>query len=141
MAAVAVTPDLSEDTEFYLVAGAVGAADAREFITWQREMDLPNPEDLLAKPSSLKVAKRADKTYAILSSVVSAVLNDLTEDRWQRGWKVLAEAAKQESADIAAFAAKAFIKANNEAGFAWEPVLNIVQPFTEIMRGAGLLLG
>ena len=139
LAVIEAAGNMSDDSQIYLLAGAVGKEHGSEFLNWTRELDLPNPEDLLKKPESFKLPDRPDKVYAVLSSVVTVVLADLTQERWVQGWKVLAEAAKQGSADIAAFAAKAFIK--NAGDFDYKPVLKIIAPFTEIMRGAGLMIG
>ena len=132
---------LDDDAQIYLIGGAIGVENAREFLTWMRELDLPEPEELLKDPKKFKLPKsRPDKTYAILSSVATAVLSNLTQARWEAGWKVLAEAASQGNADIAAFAARAFIKAGTENQMNFDKILKVLAPFTEIMRGAGLML-
>jgi len=123
--------------EILLLSGAVGDAPAGEFQIWLNEMDLPNPEDLLAKPSSFKVLDRSDKMFAVLSSVTTAVLNDLTNERWKAAWQILAKAAKDsKTPDVAAFAAKALAKRLS-------PELDMptaeLKSFLPILREAGLL--
>ena len=128
--------------EILLLAGAVGDAPAGEFQIWLNELDLPNPEDLLSKPSSFKgMVKgklgRSDKMFACLSSVTTAVLNDLTDDRWKAAWQILATAASEsKTPDVAAFAAKALAKRLS-------PELTMptaeLKEFLPILREAGLL--
>ncbi len=95
-----------EDLAVGLIGGCVGTGVALEYWQWMKSLDLPNPEDLLRHPESLKLPARGDITFAILTSVVAAVVNKLTQDRWVAAWSVLEQAVKQGSADIAAAVAK-----------------------------------
>lgn len=83
-----------------LMSGCVGEAPTLEFLTWRKELDLPDPEELLKNPSSIKLPKRSDIAYAVLTSVVSAVASNNTPARWEAGLKVVAIAAK-DMADVA----------------------------------------
>ena len=100
-----------------LVGGAVGQGPWIEFFGWFQEQDLPDPEDLLASPKTFTLPDRGDKAYAVLSSVVAAVLGKFTEDRWRAGWQVLARAADAGVPDIAASAARQLGRATQK-GFA-----------------------
>lgn len=94
------------DMKLLLLSGSVGIGTAQEFITWLKALDLPDPEELLLKPSKFKVYHdRPDKTFAVLNSVVSAAVRDLTVERWRAGWEILAIAAKDNATDLAAAAA------------------------------------
>ncbi|MCI2237017.1 AAA family ATPase [Paenibacillus sp. TRM 82003] len=85
-----------------LVSGAVGVAAAGEFLAYVREVDLPDPEDLLRDPGSWDVdPQRTDKTYAVASSVWAATAADTTVERWNACGRVLARTADAGSADIA----------------------------------------
>lgn len=127
----------TRDHKIQLVAGAVGPAEAGEFILWTEELDLPDPEDLLKDPKKFKMPDRADKQFAVLSSVVSAVLNDLNEDRWVAGWDILSIAASQaKGPDIAAFAAKALAKRIDSDLSA---PMKQISVFTPILRESGLM--
>jgi hypothetical protein len=57
-----------------LLAGCVSHGVAREYWTWLREADLPDPEELLKNPRSWKPDRRADRSLAVVSGVVAAVL-------------------------------------------------------------------
>lgn len=105
-----------DDIRSSVIAGAVGSAAAVEFITWLRNLDLPDPEALLAAPEKYKVPDRHDKIYAVLSSVTTATLSNLTEDRWRAAWKIIAKTANTRSPDIAAFAARALVSGMTKSG-------------------------
>jgi hypothetical protein len=94
------------DAQTLMIAGAVGPSTASEFMTWFRELDLPDPEELLKNPGKFKNPDRPDKVFAVLSSVVSAVINNRSSKRWDAAWEILAKSATDGKADIAAFAAK-----------------------------------
>jgi len=128
----------SGDVEVTMVSGAIGEAAANEFLVWKRDLDLPDPEELLKDPKKFKLPDRSDKTFAVLSSVTVAVLNDTTADRWLAGWEVLSQAAKQGNPDIAAFAARSLAKKMT-------PDLPMptkqMTAFNEILRDAGIIPG
>lgn len=95
------------DLKLQLLCGSVGTATAQEFVTWIKALDLPDPYDLLKKPSLFKVYHdRPDKTFAVLNSVVSAAIRDLTPETWRGGWEILSLAAKDNATDLAASAAR-----------------------------------
>lgn len=88
-----------------LISGCVSEPVGTEFFTWQRNLDLPDPEDLLEefiqarkknREPNYKHPDRPDKTIAMLGSVTHAILNDITRERWEAGIDVLFEASKQE---------------------------------------------
>ena len=86
------------------VQGAVGEGAGYEFYTWAREMDLPDPEEVLQNPSGFRVPERGDLLFALLSSVVAAVTSRPTEARWEAAWEALARAAAQAPDIVAATA-------------------------------------
>lgn len=133
--AAAESIQADEDIMMYLLSGLVGQAPALEFLAWKRELDLPNPEDLLRNPESLKLTPRSDRNFAILNAVTSAVLSNNTAARWTAGFKVLAEAVKQEAADLAAATARTL--AQNKPNGATIPV-NELKALTPILKQAGL---
>jgi hypothetical protein len=117
-----------------LIAGAVGEAAGLQFLTWQIEMDLPDPEDLLADPEGMELPDRGDRAYAVLSAVAAAVAANPTVDRWNAGWKVLARAGER-APDVAAVAARVLAQCR-PAGAAAPPE---VKMFAPLLRDAGLL--
>ena len=55
-----------------------------EFLAWSSELDLPDPEAVLADPTSFVLPERGDRAYAALSSVAAAVVADPTLDTLAR---------------------------------------------------------
>ena len=85
-----------------LVSGTVGVAAAGEFLAYVRELDLPDPEELLRDPGSWVVdARRTDRTYAVAASVWAATAARNTVERWTNCGRVLAATADAGSADVA----------------------------------------
>tara|TARA_R110000824_G_scaffold7698_1_gene34799 strand:+ start:6038 stop:7159 length:1122 start_codon:yes stop_codon:yes gene_type:complete len=92
----------TEEAEAMLMAGCTGEGASLEYTAWRRNLDLPDPEMLLRDPGKLALPDRGDKAYAILTSVVAAVLSDLTPDRWLAGWEVMGNASNNGKSDVAA---------------------------------------
>lgn len=123
------------DVDLALCTGCVGQGPALEFLTWIQEMDLPDPEELLRNPAGFTLPPRGDRAYAVLAGVVSAAVNNLTADRWTAAWRILAQAADQGGADVAAGAARALAQA-------WRPELSVptkeMQKLMPLLSAAGL---
>lgn len=119
-----------------LLAGCVGEGSALELAAWARDLDLPDPEDLLAEPSKYRHPDRGDQAYAVISAVCQAALADLTPERWLAAWTVLAAAASAGSPDVAAAAARALARARRDD----LPLpTQQIAPFIPVLRAAGLL--
>lgn len=103
--AAAVAADASTEATTALITGAVGEGPGIELLMWEMEMDLPDPEAVLADPASFEVPHRGDRVYAVLSSVAAAVAANPTVERWLAGWKVLGRAGET-APDVAAVAAR-----------------------------------
>lgn len=116
------------------VRGAVGEAAGLQFLTWQLEMDLPDPEALLADPDGMELPVRGDRAYAALSAVAAAVAGDPTIERWNAGWRVLARAGER-APDVAAVAARVLAQCRPQ-GAAAPPEVKIFAP---LLRDAGLM--
>jgi hypothetical protein len=125
-----------DDVAASLVAGCVGEGPALEFLTWRRDLDLPDPEELIREPDKFKVPERGDQAFAILTAVVTAAVGNLTSERWMAAWTVLARAADQGAKDIAAAAAKALAQAR-------KPGLPLpqkeLQGFIPLLKQGGLM--
>ena len=98
--AVRLSGDERRELQITLLKGAVGGT-ALEFITYRDNLDLPDPEELLANPTGCELPDRDDRLYATLASVVFVVKRSATADRWLRGWKVLHRAATTRPKDVA----------------------------------------
>ena len=107
--AVATQAGAGEGVMAMVAEALVGAAAAAEFLAYVRDLDLPDPEALLADPSTLVLPARTDQQFACLESVTAAVLADNTAKRWKAAFAVCIEAASQGTPDIAAHAARTLV--------------------------------
>jgi MoxR-like ATPase len=82
--------------------GLVGEGAGLEFAEWRNNLDLPDPEALLADPNMIDWNKtRADKVHVALSSVYNVVESNVTHERWEAAWAVLGAAAEGGRGDVA----------------------------------------
>jgi hypothetical protein len=122
-----------------LLIGCVGEGVAVEFCHWLRELDLPDPDRLLASPASYVHPARTDQAYAILSSVAQrAVTSGLSVGRWKAAWTILAAAAQAGGTDVAAVAARTLARARGDREDLPLPRVELT-PFLPVLRSAGLL--
>ncbi len=91
-----VTDDVS--ARYKAVAGCVGEEFAHEFRIWEQELDLPDPEELIAKAIAaagnghaleFPMPKRGDQAIAMLGSVADRVHRNNTKERWEGAMDVL----------------------------------------------------
>ncbi len=118
-----------------VVAGVVGEAAALQLLTFLEELDLPDPEQVLADPDAFVLPERGDRAYAALAAVVAAVLSAPTPARWQAGVRVVAQAAAQGKADVGAVAMQTLLQ-HRPAGTALPPE---IRAFVPVLTRAGLL--
>jgi hypothetical protein len=117
-----------------LVRGAVGDGAGVEFLAWLREMDLPDPESVLADPAGFVVPGRGDRAYAVLAAVAGAVAANPTAERWEAGWRVLGVAGR-ETPDVAAMAARILARCRPDGA----PPPAEIRFFLPLLRRAGLM--
>lgn len=87
------------------LAGAIGDGTDIELLTFAEELDLPDPDRVLANPEAFKLPDRGDRQLAFLTSVVAAVQALTTHERWAACWVVLRKAVEAGVPDVAARAA------------------------------------
>ena len=126
---------VGEEVTTTLLGGSVGTGAAIEFLTWRRQLDLPDPEGLLKDPTKFEVFERMDKTFAVLNSVVAATIGKMTEKRWVAAWDILAKCAREGHVDIAAAACRALAKSNHGK---MPHVAEQIKPFVALLEAAGL---
>jgi hypothetical protein len=107
--AAARAVDASKAVQMNLVGGCIGDNVTTKFFTYVEALDLPNPEEWLKDPDSVKVPDRGDRAFVSANGVVLAVRRKLTLDRWNAAWKVLAAFTKAGKTDVAAQAAKGLL--------------------------------
>ena len=87
------------------LAGAVGDGAAIELLTFAEELDLPDPDRVLARPEDFALPERGDRQLAFLTAVVSAVRSRTTQERWTAACVVLSKAVQAGAPDVAVGAA------------------------------------
>ena len=115
--------------------GLVGEAAAIEFLTWRKDVDLPDPAEVLLDPSIMDWGGRDDRVFAVLSGVVGVVAAEGTKVGWGRGWNVLAACADAGKADVAAQAALDLTKCRPD-GAPWPKA---VKAFSKVLTDSGAL--
>jgi MoxR-like ATPase len=131
--AVTRAVDAAPDVRSALICGCVGSGAGIEFLAWLAELDLPDPEAVLADPEGFELPPRGDRAYAVLTSVAAAVAADSTIERWAAGWRVLGRAGEQVP-DIAAMAARILVRCRPDGA----PTPPEAATFLPLLRDAGL---
>ncbi|WP_315987593.1 AAA family ATPase [Actinomadura sp. HBU206391] len=119
------------------VVGAVGDGAGIELISYLEELDLPDPDRVLADPEAFALPPRGDRQLAFLTAVVAAVQGDLTRRRWEAGWVVLAKAVDAGVPDVAARAAVDLAALRDTD---W-PVPSGIDGFLDLLQLSGALPG
>ena len=134
--AICKATNASDDASLMLLVGSVGKGPGVEFMKWVRELDIPDPEELLRDPEHFKLpGKRGDIAFAILSNVVAAYVRKRSLSRWNASWVIMRKAADAGAADIAASGVRMLL--NNRRGDFPLPI-NDAEPFTSLMEEAGV---
>lgn len=87
------------------LTGAIGDGAGIELLNFAQELDLPDPDRVLARPEAFKLPDRGDRQLAFLTAVVAAVQSRTDRQRWEACWVVLAKAVDAGVPDVAARAA------------------------------------
>jgi len=124
----------SEDARGMLVAGAVGDGAAIEFLEWLANLDLPDPDAVLADPDSFELPERSDRAFAVLTAVASVAVAADNAEIWGRAWLVVAKAA-QAAPDVATLVARTLATHRPAGAQVPAAVLELVP----ILRAAGLM--
>ena len=132
--AICDTLDADSSVRMLIAAALVGDGAALEYTAYTRDLDLPDPLDLLADPDSFKELKRTDQQFAALEAVAATVISD-TKKHWRSGFRVCIAAAEAGAPDIAAAVATRLVEikppgARLPPGF---------EAFSEVLADAGLL--
>lgn len=125
--------DNDEGAILLATQGLVGEAAAVEFLAWRKDVDLPDPDEVLAHPEIMDWNGRDDRVFAVLSAVVSAVSSSGSKPLWDQGWAVLESCANAGKADIAAQAANDLTKCR-PAGASWP---KSVKAFSKVLQASG----
>jgi hypothetical protein len=78
--------DAGQEAVAAAVIGAIGDGAGIELLAYLEELDLPDPDRVLADPKAFALPERGDRQLAFLTAVVSSVQGDCTRRRWEAGW-------------------------------------------------------
>lgn len=126
----------SKEVAAELVAGAVGAAAAAEFLAWRDDLDLPDVEAALVDPTAFVLPERGDRAYAALSALTAAVLSDNTPARWRAAWLAIAHGTAGDRGDLAVAALRTLISRQPEGAV---PPGDVLRQMAPLLREAGML--
>ncbi len=135
--AVGFAASASAEAVATALIGAVGDGAGIEVVSYLEQLDLPDPDRVLADPDAFALPARGDRQLAFLTAVVASVQADLTQRRWDAGWVVLAKAVHAGVPDVAARAA-ADLAAMRDTDW---PVPSGVDAFLELLELSGALPG
>ena len=130
----------NREVELDLLSGCVGEAVAIEFHAFLAELDLPDPEEILANAKTFKLedyGERGDIHFAILGSMVAAFIGNPTQERYLQAWEVMAAAAQQNSADLALPSVKLLMQEGHARAYKCDGSLMLA--FQDSLSMAGLL--
>jgi len=94
--------DAEREAVALAVRGVVGDGAGFELLAFLERHDLAEPESVLADPLGFELPDRGDLVHALLCSVVDVIKRDLTYERWQAGWEVVARLAELVPVDLLA---------------------------------------
>ena len=83
---------------------------AAEYITYRENIDLPNPEEILANPKDFVLPNRMDKIYVVGASLMAAIRYKMTLERWNAVGIVLERMASSGHPDLAVTFARDWIR-------------------------------
>jgi len=110
-ACFAVGEGVKTELAMEAMGGCVGPETASQFLNWVQQLDLPDPEAILANPHNVKLPDRADKLSVVTESLVLAATKEhpKRKERAQVAYKIL-EALFEDRADMAIPAIQTMIK-------------------------------
>ncbi|HTU39798.1 MAG TPA: ATP-binding protein [Acidimicrobiales bacterium] len=126
----------TQDARTLLVLGAVGEGAGIEFLSWLANMDLPDPESVLADPDGFELPERSDRAFAVLSAVAAVAVSRGDAESWSAAWRVVERVAEQ-APDVAALAARTLASARPEGAQLPSGLLKMAP----VLRAAGLIRG
>lgn len=124
----------NEELEVF-ARGSIGPAYGMQYVRYDQDLDLPDPEVLLANPSLAKPdLRRPDRDYAIVQAVCSAATRNLGKhgktdkrvlDRYVNAWIVL-ENLMEAGEELVAIGANDYLVDKHPAGALLHPVVRRV---------------
>jgi len=122
--------------------GTLGGGIGLEFSAWLTDMDLPDPEDVLAGKAEIPADKaRADRTFAALLALVAAATQQRPakeySQRWHKSWEQM-DKVMHLGKDIIVVPGRVLSR-NQPSGGLKPEVQKIIAKLTGVVREAGML--
>lgn len=127
---------LDESVRRMVVRGCIGQGAAAEYLSYRENTDLPDPEDVLAKPTEFALPKRPDQLFVIAGGALRAVRNNATAERWQAAGQVLERIANEGFADIAVSLARDWLSLRPENA---KPDANVLKALVPLLKEAKMI--
>lgn len=102
--------NLSEGVRRLLLKGSIGVAAAAEYITYRNNMDLPNPEEVLANPEKFDLPSRADQIYVLGAGILNILSRNNSAENWHATGTVLEKIVDLGHPDMAVSFARQWLK-------------------------------
>ncbi len=129
---------LDENDTIVFIQAFIGEGAAIEFLTYCKEIDLPNPEDVLDGKYTIDMKdQRLDRTMAIMNSCTALITPQNAAKRNDRAdvmWGIL-KSMLGEHDDLAVLSAHAMSNAGLTARPAAVPVMNRLRPILGMASG------
>lgn len=129
--------NISTEARLMLVTGTVGEDAGLEFAAFEANVDLPDPEDILANPKKAELPERSDQTLAVVTAVSAAVTREVTPDRWVAALTYFGRLGEAGQLDVAALGVRNIAGFQSEVGNV-EPPSNL-EVLLPILKEIGLL--
>jgi hypothetical protein len=131
---------VSKTAQALLLGGCVGVAPAREFLNWERHLDLPDVEKALRGDGRLDLPDGPDKVMAVCGALAAAVLANPTRRRCEAAINgTLVQVARAGHVDLAAVALRRISPAAKGANAQLSP--EAFDTFTDLVVMIGRLAG
>ena len=110
LSAFVTAANLSEGVRRLLLKGSIGVAASAEYITYRNNLDLPNPEQVLANSDDFTLPTRADQIYVLGAGILNVLSRDATVPRWHAAGTVLEKIVEGGHPDMAVSFARQWLK-------------------------------
>lgn len=124
----------SEGVRRLLVRGCIGPGASAEFLTYRDNLDLPDPEEVLASASNFVIPSRPDQLYVMGAGILAVLRSALTAERWHAAGVVFERIAAAGHPDIAVSFARDWIRERPDGQMPREEVLRALIPLLKEAR-------
>ena len=124
----------SEGVRRMLVRGCLGPGASAEYLTYRDNLDLPDPEKVIADPANVVLPSRADQVYVLGAGVLAVLRGRLTAQRWDAAGVVFERIAAGGHPDIAVAFARDWMKERPKGRVPQEGILKALIPLMKEAR-------